>query len=167
MRKPKDRLAKVSFDFTNKTVLDIGCNQGGMIFALKDKLRWAVGVDYDYRMINACNIIKREFDVGRTHFFVFDIDKDSHELVHDFLPESKVDIVFLLAVCVWIDKWREIIHFSSIVSDVILFESNGDPDVQDNQVTEVAKYYPNITLVSDKSDDDPVYHGRRLYLATK
>jgi 2-polyprenyl-3-methyl-5-hydroxy-6-metoxy-1,4-benzoquinol methylase len=29
-RDPKQRLSNVNYDFTGKTVLDIGCNQGGM-----------------------------------------------------------------------------------------------------------------------------------------
>lgn len=58
------------YDFTGKTVLDIGSNQGGMLFALDGKYRWAVGVDYDYRMVNASNLIARELGVEDTSFFV-------------------------------------------------------------------------------------------------
>src|SRR5205807_2432467 len=41
-RNPKDRLGLVPFDFSDKTVLDIGCNQGGMLFSLAGRIRRGV-----------------------------------------------------------------------------------------------------------------------------
>lgn len=65
-RSPDGRLKHLSVDFSGKTLLDIGCNQGGMVFALHEKLKWAVGLDYDYRMINACNLIAREKQINNS-----------------------------------------------------------------------------------------------------
>jgi len=56
-RNPLQRLKNVPYNFTGKTVLDIGCNQGGMLFALRKKLRWAVGIDYNHKLVNAANRI--------------------------------------------------------------------------------------------------------------
>ena len=165
-RDPQQRLAKVPFDFTNKTVLDIGSNQGGMLFAIKDKIRWGVGVDYDYRMVNASNLIAKELDVKNTSFFVFDIDKDPHELLQDFLPEQKVDIVFLLAVCMWVKKWRELIDMCASISENMLFESNGTDEQQREQYDYLQKKFNKVSSLAEQSDDDPLHKGRKLYLAS-
>jgi hypothetical protein len=45
-----ERLSKVPFDFSRKSVLDIGSNQGGMLINLGDKLKWGVGIDGDSRL---------------------------------------------------------------------------------------------------------------------
>ena len=33
-RNPEKRLSNVNYDFTNKRVLDLGCNRGGMLFEI-------------------------------------------------------------------------------------------------------------------------------------
>lgn len=164
-RSPQERLAKVPYDFTDKTILDIGSNQGGMLFALGGVYRWAVGVDYDYRMVNASNVIKREFGVENIDFFVFDIDKDPHELLLDFMPEQKVDMVFLLAVCLWVNSWRELIDRCAGFSDAMLFESNGSPESQDEQVAYLKTKYDTVTFLSDQPDSNAEPGQRRFYFA--
>lgn len=166
LRSPQERLAKVPYDFTGKTVLDIGSNQGGMIFALDGVYRWAVGVDFDPRMVNASNLIAREYEVANTSFFVFDIDKDPHELLLDLLPEQKVDIVFLLAVCVWVDRWRELIDICATFSNAMLLESNGSPESQAEQAAYLESKYDTMTFLSNQADSNAKPEQRRFYLAT-
>ncbi len=57
-RDPVARLAAVSYDSSGKTLLDIGCNQGGMLFALSEQIKYGIGIDYDSNMINAANRIR-------------------------------------------------------------------------------------------------------------
>ena len=104
-RKPDERLADVPFDFTDKIVLDIGCNQGGMLFAVADRARRGIGLDYDARMINAANRIKAYKELGNADFFVFDLEKENLNVIDNFLPDTRVDIVFLLSVCMWVHNW--------------------------------------------------------------
>jgi len=66
-RDPKKRIEKTPFDFYDKTVLDIGSNQGAMLFELADKIKWGVGLDYDYRMVNVANRISHVIG-GKTNF---------------------------------------------------------------------------------------------------
>lgn len=164
-RRPHDRLSKVPIDFTNKTVLDIGCNQGGMLFALREQVRWAVGVDFDYRMINACNAITNELAIDNTRFYVFDIDTDPHGLLQDFLPELRVDVVFLLAVCFWVKEWRALIDHVTTISDTLVFEANGDEASMAEQIAYVKTRYQSVTLLSDHSAEDTKFRTRKLLLA--
>ena len=165
-RKPKQRLEKVPFDFTGKTVLDIGCNHGGMIWALRDKVRWAVGVDINYKFINAAHVIRAEMQLNHTNFFVFDADRNPHELLKNYIPEEKVDIVFLLSVCSFIKKWPELINFCMSISDTMLFEAHGYPDEQQVQIDYLKKSFKYVKLLSETSDDDERKKNRQLFIAT-
>lgn len=163
-RKPAERLEASEIDFTGKTVLDVGSNQGGMLFAIADKVRWAVGLDYDPKMVNASNKLRRIVGADRVDFFVFDIDSDPHGLIEDFLPEERVDVVFLLSVCMWVDRWRDLIDTLAAMSDQMLFESNGSPDQQTEQVSYLQSCYGDVKLLRGQSSDDPKKKARRLYL---
>ncbi|HJQ61532.1 MAG TPA: DUF120 domain-containing protein [Burkholderiales bacterium] len=163
-RDPARRLAATNVDFRGKTILDIGCNQGGMLLPLAGSLRWGVGLDYDPRMINAANKISSVLQADRLHFYVFDLEKEPLALISDFLPDSKVDIVFLLSVCMWIKNWEQVILFAAHVSESMLFETNGDPDQQVAQRRCLAKLYGSVTTLSEASEDDPEQKSRMLLL---
>jgi 2-polyprenyl-3-methyl-5-hydroxy-6-metoxy-1,4-benzoquinol methylase len=158
-RNASDRLKDVPVDFTGKTVLDIGSNQGGMLFALNKKAKWGVGVDYDPKMVNASNYLNSHFVKGPFEFFTFDIDGDPHDLLRDFLPEARVDVVFLLSVCMHVAKWRELIEFVSTLSDTVLFESNGSAKQQEEQIEHLKKVFSEVKLLSQTS-------RRKVLLAT-
>lgn len=163
-RKPAERLSLVPFDFKGKTVLDIGCNQGGMLFAIADQIEWGVGVDYDYRMINACNRIRSHTRTSHLDFYVFNLDRDPLEVMEDLLPGTTVDVAFLLSVCKWVDNWRSVIGMTATVATRLLFESNGTDEQQAEQLECVRQHYRHVTQLSDQSNDDPRHKDRRLYL---
>lgn len=158
-RNASERLEDVPLDFTGKTVLDIGSNQGGMLFALNKKAKWGVGVDYDSKMVNASNYLNSQFVKGPFQFFTFDIDGDPHDLLKDFLPEARVDVVFLLSVCMHVAKWQELVEFVSTISDTLLFESNGSPEQQEQQIEHLKKVFTDVKLLSQSS-------RRKVLLAT-
>ena len=163
-RDPALRLARVPFDFTGKSVLDIGCNQGGMLFQLDSKLKWGVGIDYDHRMINAANRLRSVRRSAHLDFFVFDLEKEPLDLIRDFLPDTRVDIVFLLSVCMWLRNWREVLGFASGLSSSMLFESNGSAEQQAQQHEELLRRYGKVTRIAASSEDDPRQRNRKLYL---
>jgi SAM-dependent methyltransferase len=163
-RNPRQRLEKVPLNFNGLTVLDVGCNQGGMLHELADKISQGVGIDYDARMINAANKIKSVAGSSHLHYFVFDLDNEPLDYINDFLPEDRVDVVLLLSVCKWISAWRETIRYLESISDSLLFESNGKPELQRQQVEFLNSLYPRVELLSEISDDDPLTKGRKLYL---
>lgn len=161
-RNPAERLKTVPVDFEGKTVLDIGCNQGGMLFELP-KLKWAVGVDYDARMINVANRIKSLRKIDNVSFYVLNLEKEPLNLIEDFIPEPKVDIVFLLSVCNWISNWREVISYAAKISNAMLFETTGPAKQQELQVAYLRKVYGDVELIADRSDDDPGHKTRKLF----
>ena len=166
-RKPSERLSGVPFDFAGKTVLDIGCNQGGMLFALQQSIRQGIGIDFDSRMVNAANRVRAVQQYHNLEFYVFNLETEALEIVEDFLPSPNVDIVFLLSVCMWINNWRDVIDFSANVSNHLLFESNGSPKQQADQIRHLRSRYRAVTLIRETSPDDPNRTRRDLYLCTR
>jgi len=165
-RKPAERLQDIPYDFNNKSVLDIGCNQGGMLFELKDKIANGVGVDYDYRLVNCANKIKSYQNLNHLNFFVHNIDTDPLKNLNHYNNKENYDIVFLLAVCGWIKNWKELIAWVYKNSNACLFETNGDKIQQAEQKNELKKYY-NITIVRAQSLDDLTQKKRELLLCLK
>lgn len=165
-RDPKQRLESVPFEFQGKSVLDLGCNQGGMLFAIEPSLSWGVGVDFDARMINAANRIRSLRRAEKLDFYVLDLENEPLDLLSDLLRQERVDIVFLLSVCMWIENWREVIDFATRVSDRMLFESNGAPDEQWAQVAYLDSVYADVVMLASESEDDPGQKNRQLYLCS-
>jgi SAM-dependent methyltransferase len=165
-RSPSRRLKLLPIDFSGKSVLDIGCNQGGMLFNIPLPIKWGVGLDYDVRMINLCNLQKSTNKVENLDFYVFDIDTDPHGLIFDYLPEARVDVVFLLSVCMWVNKWRDIIDFCSRISTIMVFETNGSDEQQREQVDYLAGKYANVQELTSTSEDDPKQKKRMFYIAS-
>lgn len=166
-RDPAKRFAIVPVDFTGKTVLDIGSNQGGMLLQLRDKIARGVGIDYDHRMVNAANRIRGAVGAEHLAFYVFDLQKEPLELIRDFLPDGKVDVVFLLAVCMWLDNWREVIDFAVSVSESMLFETNGTDAQQAEQEAYLRLKYADVQQLSEASEDDPSQKRRKLFWLTR
>ena len=165
-RDPVARLSVVPFDFNAKTVLDIGCNQGGILFALRDRISHGIGVDYDYKMINAANRMKSLAETHNLHFYVFDVDREPLDLLEDFLPGQRIDIILLLSVCMWIANWREVIRWCAGMSDTMLFESNGTDKMQTGQLAFLKASFVDVSLLANQSDDDPKCKHRKLYLCS-
>lgn len=165
-RHPRERFDSLPFDFVGKTVLDIGCNQGGMLFELSSKIAHGVGIDYDPRVINAANRIRSYADTHNLDFYVFNLEKEDLNLIKDFVPEGTVDIVFLLAVCMWIKNWKQVISLAREISNNLLFESNGREEQQDEQVAYLRSCYKNANMLREKSADDAGQKSRRLYICT-
>lgn len=166
-RDPAGRLDLVPFDFGGKSVLDIGCNQGGMLHALQGRIKHGVGIDFDARLINIANRIKAANDAHNLHFYVFDVERDPLDLIRDLCPEQKVDIVFLLSVCRWLPNWRDVLRFSAGIADTMLFESNGMAEQQDQQINALSDLYPNVDCLAEKSEDDRRLKNRMLFLASR
>jgi SAM-dependent methyltransferase len=165
-RRPEDRLSLVPFDFTGKRVLDIGCNQGGMLFAVADRISHGVGIDFDSRLINAANRVRSFREEGHLDFYTFDLEKEELGYIEDFLPTGRADIVLLLAVCMWISNWTEVINFAARLADHMMFESNGSLEQLDEQEAYLRRTFRVVDCLSDASHDDPGQKQRKLYFCS-
>lgn len=159
----EERFARIPVDFTGKSVIDMGCNQGGMLFAIADKIKTGTGIDYDSRVINAANKVRSYTKNNHLEFYTFNMEKEDLELIRDFIPSEKVDVAFLLAVCVYLSNWRDVIDLTTKIANSLLFESNGDADQQREQQEYLKTRYKIVRLLSADSDDR---HVRNLYWCT-
>jgi hypothetical protein len=100
-------------------------------------------------------------------FYVFDIDSDPHGLIRDFLPEPRVDVVFLLSVCMWVERWRDLVDFIAEITDTLVFEANGSPEQQAEQIAYLRRDFSQIELLAARSDDDPSNPRRQLLIARR
>lgn len=157
------RLAKVPFDFTGKVVLDLGCNCGGMLQALSSKITRGYGFDVDSKCINAANVIKRINNTNNLNFFTFDLDEDDLGILDALVLGDKIDVCFLLSICMWLKNPERIIQHASEMAEHLLFESNGTEQMQEHQLSIVRSYFSYVELISLKSDDDLFQEHRRLY----
>ena len=162
-RNPAQRIELVPFNFSGKTVLDIGCNQGGMLFSVATKALHGIGIDFDSRLINAANKIRSHIKQQNLDFYVFDLEKEDLQIIRDFLPGEKVNITFLLSICMWIKNWREVIDLTSKISECLLFESNGTKEQQQEQLKYLKATYEEVKLIQEQSDDDEGQKNRKLY----
>jgi SAM-dependent methyltransferase len=158
LRDPWDRLSLVPLNFKGLSVLDLGCNFGGMLHVLAEGIRWGVGIDYDPRLINVANALAS----ANLCFYTQDLEKDPLDLIRDMLPEKFVDVVFLLATCAHIKNWEEVIEFTAKVTSTLVFEANGHEHEQLGQLRKLHREYDKIEVLADKGA--PNIGARRLVL---
>ena len=166
-RDPEKRLAKVGYEFKGKRVLDVGCSNGGLLHALSDQLSFGVGVDFNSKCINAANALKAVNHIDNIHFYTFDLDKENIEMLRHFVLGEPVDICFFFNISIWVKRWKEVFSLCSELSETMLFEAHGSDEQQDEQLAYVQSVYQNVLIVSEKSDDDPTYAKRKMYICTE
>lgn len=164
-RECSQRLADVPYDFAQKVVLDLGCNCGGMLHALANTILAGVGVDCDPRCVNAANTIKWLNGTPNLNFFTLDLDREPIRMIDDFLLDKRADICFLLSVCMWLKDWKRVIAYAAKTSETLLFEANGDDEMQSEQEAFLRLCFMKIELINSESTDDPKQNRRVLYLA--
>jgi len=161
-RKPKERFKDLPFSLEGLSALDVGCNQGGMLHAFGHQLKSGVGVDYDHKMINVANKIKSFNEHQHLNFYVFNLEDEDLGYMEDFLPEGRVDVAFMLSICIWVSNWKDVIIKVKSLSDKLVFESNGKEYQQTEQIEFLKTLYESVDLIHDKSEDDPTQKQRKL-----
>jgi SAM-dependent methyltransferase len=167
-RNPVRRHEKLKpfYDLTDKQVLDLGCNTGGMLFHAS-QISKGVGIDFDQKCIDSCNIFKKRLNLGcELDFVQGDLNKTSlRELCDTY--SLKPDIIFMLSLGSWVANWEGLYRDAYSLVSVILFETNNDRKGEP-QLELFKRLGAIITLVSDNSDDDCTgNHGRKMYLIKK
>jgi hypothetical protein len=152
-------------DLSNKNILDIGCCIGGMLFPLDSKIKSGVGIDFNYKNVNAGNKIANYKKSKNIVFYQFDLDKESLYYLSNFTHET-VDVTFLFSVCMWIKKWRQLIDYIRERNSVLFIETNGSQVQQLEQLQYCQSKYTNVKILYDRSDDDPGQKKRKLYMCT-
>jgi SAM-dependent methyltransferase len=115
-RDPLERINVILINFEGKTVVDLGCNCGGALFAVADKIKYGYGFEINPDAINHANELVKEHKIKNLKFDVADLSKwEEYNL-------PKTDIVFALAIAKWIQPWREILDY--IDAPTLVFETH-------------------------------------------
>lgn len=104
-----------------------------MLFPLKE-IKEGVGIDVSYYNINGANAVNNYLDKTNLSFYVFNLDTDRLSLLNDLFKNTKIEIAFVLSICMWIKKWKELINFLKNNVETIIFESNGTAIQQNEQI---------------------------------
>lgn len=89
------------------------------------------------------------------------MDKQPYERVYDFLLGEKVDILFFLAVSMWIKKWKEFIVFSKNKVNTIVFETNIGNNKENKEFLDRTFGSGNVIHVTGYENEN---QGRSLYI---
>lgn len=152
-RNIETRFENIEYDFTGKNVLDIGCNQGGMLMHIQNQINKGYGIDYNYKLINAANKLKEYNHYDNLSFYLFDLEREDINFIKNFYAET-LDIIFLLSVCMWIKNWKDLIEFTSYSAKDLLFETNGSPEQQKEQIEVLYQKYKTVKIIDNFSRDD-------------
>jgi len=161
-RDPVKRLdiMRKHYDFTDKFVVDIGCNTGGMLFHLYE-IKKGCGVDFDASCIRATDVIKEKLHIfNHLDFVGRDIQKEGIEDIFT----ARADVSFLLSMGSWLTNWRKVYETVFNNSDTIFLETNNDSEGAP-QLEFFRGKNCKIVLVIEKSEDDCTNnHGRKTYM---
>lgn len=160
-RNPKQRLdiMRQHYDFTGKTLVDIGCNTGGMMFHCIE-LKSAYGTDMDAVCIDAAKTIQKQLLIfPNYHFTVANLDESDPSVT--FPVDQQVDVVFLLSLGSWLKKWKEVYQYALEHASILFLETNND----DEGAAQLAFFADcDVIMISAESKDDCTgNHRRKLY----
>jgi len=164
-RNPVRRFEKIKpyYDFTGKTVLDLGCNTGGMLFHIPE-IKRGMGIDFDERCIQSCNVWK-DWLMFTAHYSFHQMDLNQFT-TKTWLAEHKIqtDIIFLLSIGSWVSNWRQLYTSCFECAPYLLLETNNDKEGAP-QLELFRELGGTITCVAENSDDDMTGNvGRKTYL---
>jgi len=161
-RNPVQRIAKMRkmYDFADKSILDLGCNTGGILFHLFD-IQKGIGVDFDTTCVSAANTIKKKLGIySHLDFIQRDLQKDD---ISDLFTR-RYDVIFVLSMGSWIKNWKDVYQSAIRCAPILFIETNNDREGIP-QLELFKEHNCTLELVSDCSDDDVTNnHGRKTYL---
>ena len=165
-RQPWIRINKMKkyYDFTNKILVDFGCNTGGMIFHLPE-LKKAYGIDFNNECIESCNYMYNNLKWNTLCSFVQqDLNSFNFDLFVETNNINKIDVIFLLSLGSWIKNWKELYQNCLRYCNNIILETNNDKEGKP-QLEFFMSLNCNIQIISNESDDDLTNNiGRKTYL---
>ena len=167
-RVPKIRIEmmKAYVDFTDKTIVDFGCNVGAMLFHIPE-IKYGIGFDYDARCIIAARRIKKILNYENVDFDFFDFNIADFGALKDKIT-IKPDIAFVLSLGSWVKNIFNILQLCIEMGVDVILETNNDKEGR-KEIEYFSKNNYDITLIIDGSPDDITQNkmNRKTYLISK
>jgi 2-polyprenyl-3-methyl-5-hydroxy-6-metoxy-1,4-benzoquinol methylase len=148
-----------------KRVLDLGCNVGGMLFAIqKYNPKYCLGVEYDRDKVLIAREIAAYSGLNNISFLQTDIDEIDVSQVH-----GPFDVVLCLAVEAHVKNPRRLFHLlSDLVIENLYFEGNSTTNAEEVTKALLANGFRRVRRTPTSSDDViPDNNCRPLLVATK
>jgi len=157
-RDPLTRIQTLPIDLKGKTVLDLGCNCGGMLYAVHNKIKHGIGFDINSSAIANANQIKNDYSINNLEFHVKDLEH------HTDFEIPSTDVTFMLSISRWVTTWKEVLK--RINSDVLIFEahSKAKSNEAQEQIDFVKTVYPNVEHLLTAKE---IKNVRSLYYCTR
>ena len=100
--------------FNNKTVLDLGCASGAVLFDIKNKIKKGIGVDIDPKKLNIGKFICDEHKIKNIFFHEQRFEKFINQ------TEETYDCIFLLNVLHHVQSPYKILNIAAEISDDLI-----------------------------------------------
>jgi len=104
--------------FEDKTVLDLGCASGAILFDIREKIKKGIGVDVDSKKLNIGKSIAEENNIDNISFF----EERLEEFVHNTMAVP--DCIFLLNILHHVQDPYGILNMvSELSNDMVCVEA--------------------------------------------
>jgi len=166
-RNPKMRLDsfREHIDFTDKVVVDFGCNVGAMLHHLTE-IKQGIGLDYDSNCINAANEIAELLGRDNLSYYTHDFDKNSYDELRNIILETP-DIIFALSLGSWVKTWEQLYSLALEYDAKIILEINNEEEGKPQLDLFKTKGIKPKLILDNSLDDSTGNNRRRTYLIEK
>ena len=148
-----------------KTVLDLGCNIGGMLFSVqKYNPRLCLGIEYDANKVLIAKEIAAFNGLNNFRFTQADIDFMRVQSL-----DGPFDVVFCLAIEAHVKKPKRLFNLlSQVTADALYFEGNSTTDPEMVKKALICEGFRNVKIIGTSGDDCiPENNCRPLIIAKK
>ena len=169
-RNPVERLKLIAkhLELTGASIVDFGCNTGGMLFH-QEKIGRGIGLDIDPRSVKSAERVRRalssldrEFS-SRFEFFVVDLDRCDLNLIGQLLRSERIDLAFVLSLGSWLKNWKRLYGYLISIGIPFVLETNNEHEGEE-QLSFIRGQRCEVIMISSKSNDDKSgNHGRAMY----
>ena len=166
-RVPRNRLQKISkfLDLKGKSILDLGCATGGMLFHQTEAAR-LIGWDFDPIAIRFARTLASAISLRapeyarRFSFHRVDLDSLEPRDFEKFLKDGIVDTIFMLSIGSWVRRWPEYYSIAAQSGATIVLETNNDKEGEP-QLALFQQLGMHILEIPEASLDDQTGNLRR------
>ncbi|SDC34097.1 glycosyltransferase [Shouchella lonarensis] len=152
-------------DLREKTLLDLGCHYGGMLFeSQKLQPKMSLGIEFDHNKVHMGRKVAALNHLTNVHFKQGDIDHLTAQMI-----DGPYDIVYSLAMEAHVkDPHRMYQLLGDVTKELLLFEGNATTHVEEVKEKLQAVGFQKIDFIGFCDDDFmDVHNNRPLFKAWK